>query len=109
MLLNDKQYVEAARRLAERMMTEAGPTAAERAEFAFRIATSRKPTPGELAVLLKVYESELAEFQSDSEAAAKLLAYGAAKRNESLDANELAAWTLVANLVLNLDETVTKE
>jgi hypothetical protein len=108
-LLNDKQYVEAARRLAERMMTEAGPTAAERAEFAFRIATSRKPTPGELAVLLKVYESELAEFQSDSEAAAKLLAYGAAKRNESLDANELAAWTLVANLVLNLDETVTKE
>jgi hypothetical protein len=108
-LLNDKQYVEAARKLAERMMTEAGATAAERAEFGFRMATSRKPTPGELVVLLKVYESELADFQSDGEAAAKLLSYGAAKRIESLDVNELAAWTLVANLVLNLDETVTKE
>jgi len=108
-LLNDKQYVEAARKLAERMLTEGGATPADRAAFAFRTVTSRKPTADELAVLLRVYESELAEFQADADAATKLLAVGDAKRNEVLDAKDLAAWTMVANLVLNLDETVTKE
>jgi len=108
-LLNDKQYVEAARKLAERMMTEASAAPAERAAFGFRLATSRKPSASELAVLLKVYESELAEFRADAESATKLLAYGAAKRNEALDVNDLAAWTMVANMILNLDETVTKE
>lgn len=108
-LLNDKQYVEAARKLAERMLTEGGATPTERAVFAFRMVTSRRPTAGELAVVLRVYESELAEFQADADAATKLLAVGDAKRNESLDVKELAAWTMVANLVMNLDETVTKE
>jgi hypothetical protein len=108
-LLNDKQYVEAARKLAERIITEGGTSTAERAAFAFRQATARLPTAQEAAVLVKVYESELAEFQSDADAAAKLLAVGDAKRNETLDVPQLAAWTLVANLVLNLDETVTKE
>jgi hypothetical protein len=108
-LLNDKQYVEAARKLAERMMLEGGAAPGERAAFAFRVATSRRPTAGESAVLLKVYESELAEFQADADAAGKLLSVGEAPRNVALDVNELAAWTMVANLVLNLDETVTKE
>jgi hypothetical protein len=108
-LLNDKQYVEAARKLAERMMTEGGATPAERATFGFRVVSSRKPTPGETAVLLKVYEAELAEFQADADAATTLLSYGAAKRNESLDVKDLAAWTMVANMILNLDEAVTKE
>src|SRR5262245_30328808 len=108
-LLNDKQYVEAARKLAERMMTEGGTSPGERAAFAFRMATARNPTTEEATVLLKVYESELVEFQADGDAAAKLLAYGDAQRNESLNISELAAWTMVANLVLNLDETVTKE
>ena len=108
-LLNDKQYVEAARKLAERMMTEAGADPAQRAAFAFRLATSRNPTGDEAAVLKRVFESELAEFQADPDAAAKLLSYGEAKRNETLDQRELAAWTMVANLVLNLDEAVTKD
>jgi hypothetical protein len=108
-LLNDKQYVEAARKLAERIMIEGGASSAERAAFAFRQATARQPTVQELAVIVKVFESELAEFTADSESAAKLLAVGDAKRNETLEVKELAAWTLVANLVLNLDETVTKE
>src|SRR5262249_12350608 len=102
-LLNDKQYVEAARKLAERMMTDGGTAPGERATYGFRLATARKPTAEEAAVLLKVYESELAEFQADADAAAKLLSYGDAKRNESLNVSELAAWTMVANLVLNLD------
>jgi hypothetical protein len=108
-LLNDTQYVEAARKLAERMMTETGRTPGERAVLAFRLATSRLPTNDELGVLLRVYQSERAEFLADRDAALKLLGYGEAKRNESLDPAELAAWTLVATLILNLDETVTKE
>lgn len=107
--MNDKQYVEAARKLAERIMTEGGATSADRAAFAFRVATARNPTADEAAILLRVFESELAEFQADVDSVAKLLSYGAAKRNEALDVKELAAWTMVANMVLNLDETVTKE
>jgi hypothetical protein len=108
-LLNDKQYVEAARKLAERIMIEGGENPSDCATFAFRQATARRPTSQETAVLVRVYESELAEFKADVDAAAKLLAVGDAKRNEALEATQLAAWTLVANLVLNLDETVTKE
>jgi hypothetical protein len=108
-LLNDTQYVEAARKLAERMMAETGRTPGERAVFAFRVATSRLPSNDELGVLLRVYQSELIEFQADRDAALKLLSTGEAKRNESLDPAELAAWTMVANMILNLDETVTKE
>jgi hypothetical protein len=108
-LLNDKQYVEAARKLAERIMTQGGASTTDLAAFAFRQATARQPTAQETAVLVKVYESELAEFQTDADAAIGLLAVGDAKRNETLDVPQLAAWTLVANLVLNLDETVTKE
>ncbi|MBS0263275.1 MAG: PSD1 domain-containing protein, partial [Planctomycetes bacterium] len=108
-LLNDKQYVEAARKLAERGMSEGGASPADRAVHMFRLATGRRPSAPETSVLLKVYESELAEFQADSEAAGKLLAVGDAPRNAALDVPQLAAWTLVANLVLNLDESVTKE
>ena len=78
-------------------------------ELRFRLATSRFPTGDELGVLLRVYQSELTEFQADPESALKLLSYGEAKRNETLPPAELAAWTMIANLILNLDETVTKE
>jgi len=108
-LMNDKQYVEAARKLAERMMTEGGATPAERLTYAFRWSTARKPTDAEAAVLLKIFQSHLADYQADKPAAEKLLAVGDTKRNDKLDASELAAYTMVANLILNLDETVTKE
>ena len=108
-LLNDKQYVEAARKLAERMMTEGGAAPPQRLEYGFRLGTSRKPTAEEAAVLLKVYESHLADFQKDAGLAEKLLATGEAPRNASLNISELAAFAMVGNLILNLDETVTKE
>jgi hypothetical protein len=60
-------------------------------------------------VLVKLYDQQLAHYQSDREAAVKLLAVGESKRDESLDASEHAAWTMMANLILNLDETITKE
>jgi hypothetical protein len=107
-LMNDKQYVEAARKLAERMIA-ASPAPADRAAFGFRLATGRQPTDREKAVLVKLYENQLAEYQANKDAAAKFLAVGESKRDEKLDVSEHAAWTLVANVILNLDETVTKE
>ena len=108
-LMNDEQYVEAARKLAERMITEGGSSPQERAGYAFRLATARAPAADELAVLVRAFESQLADYRADADAATKLISIGQSPRNLSLDPSELAAWTMVANLILNLDETVTKE
>jgi hypothetical protein len=107
-LLNDPTYVEASRKLAERMLTEGGGTTDERITFAFRLATARKPTSKELTVLHKILDRQLDVYRQDGDAAKKLLAVGDSPRNEKLDVAELAAWTTVASVILNLDETVTK-
>jgi hypothetical protein len=107
-LMNDKQYVEAARKLAERMIA-AAPAPADRAAFGFRLATGRLPSDREKTVLVKLYQDQLAEYQANKDAAAKFLSVGESKRDQKLDVSEHAAWTLVANVILNLDETVTKE
>ena len=107
-LMNDIQFVEAARNLAQRMMTVAGNRPADRIAFAFRLATARRPRPDESAVFLKLYEAQLALYQHDPKAATKLVNVGESKRNEKLNVSELAAWTMIANVILNLDETVTK-
>ncbi|MFO0885762.1 MAG: hypothetical protein U0894_16515 [Pirellulales bacterium] len=107
--MNDQQYVEAARKLAERMMTEGGADPAARLTFAFRLATSRSPRDPEKAILLRLLDQHQKDFQADVPAAEKLLTIGEAKRNETLPPAELAAYTMVANLILNLDEVVTKE
>ncbi len=107
-LMNDEQFVEASRGLAQRIMLEGGKSTEERAAFAFRLATSRMPRDAELAVLIDVYQTCLKRFTADKEAATKLIAVGESKPNETLDASQLAAWTMVANMVLNLDETITK-
>jgi hypothetical protein len=107
-LLNDPTYVEASRKLAERMMTEGGASADARIAFAFRIATARLPHPKEAAVLRRIFDAQLDVYKKDPEAARKLLAIGESKRNEQLDPAELAAWTMTASVMLNLDETITK-
>jgi hypothetical protein len=106
-LMNDPTYVEAARKLAERVMAEAGSTE-ERIVLTFRLAAARTPTTQELAVLHKVYESQLARYREDVAAATRLLAVGESKRNEALNVSELAAWSAVASVILNLDEVVTR-
>ncbi len=107
-LMNDPTYVEASRKLAERILLEGGATTAERITFAFRLATARKPTPRELTVLRCVFEQQHARFAADPAAATKLLSVGESPRNEQLPAHELAAWAAVASVILNLDEAVTK-
>jgi len=107
-LMNDEQFVEASRAFAQRIMTEGGTTVAERAAFAFRSATTRYATADELAVLTELHQAHLAKFQGDKEAAAKLIQIGESKPDDRLDPSELATWTMIGNLLLNLDETVTK-
>ena len=108
-LMNDVTYVEAARVLAQRIMTAGGTTPEQRLTFAFRVATARAPKPTELQVLTKAHQHYLAEFQRDGAAAAKLVRSGEYPRDPKLDEAELASWTAVAGLILNLDETITKE
>ncbi|REJ64888.1 MAG: DUF1553 domain-containing protein [Planctomycetota bacterium] len=108
LLMNDEQYVEAARNLAQRMMLEAGASETERIDFAIRQALAREATTIDRRVLARVYRAQLAEFENDEAAARALLAVGDSPFDESLDVQQLAAWTIVANLILNLDEMVTK-
>ena len=107
-LLNDPTYVEAARKLAERMLLEGGDTDSERLAYGMRLAIGRRPRAAEERVLLSVWERALERFRADAEAAARLLAVGNSPRDERLDAAEHAAWTAVASLLLNLDEAIVK-
>lgn len=86
-----------------------GGTAQDRIAFAIRLATARRPSAAESGILLDSFNYQLDKFKSKQEAAAKYLSEGEYPRDKHLDATELAAYTVVANLILNLDETVTKE
>jgi len=108
-LMNDVTFVEAARLLAQRIMLEGGATPEERITLVFRLATARKPNARELRILTDGFAHHLAEFRKDEIAALKLVSVGEKRRNEKLDVAELAAYTAVAGLILNLDETITKE
>lgn len=109
--LNDPQYVEAAGALAVRMMREGGPTAGGRATRGMRLAISRVPTGAEVDRLVALHESQVSVYRADAAAAAALCDQipGGAPPATELDRAELAAWMVVANTILNLDETITKE
>ena len=108
-LLNDPTYVEAARALAQRAMLEGGRDPKARIGYAFRLATSRKATDQELAVLRALLDGRLKAFQQDRQSALKLLSVGESPRDRRLDATELAAYTTVASVIFNLDETISKQ
>lgn len=109
-LMNDPTYVEAARKLAERILKEpkAASTPPDRLRFAFRLLLDRSPTEAENKVLLSVLDQQRTIFRNEPKAAAQLLSVGESKRDEKLDPAELAAWASVASVLLNLDETITK-
>lgn len=106
--LNDLTYVEAARMLAERVLHFGGEDDWESLSYAFRLAAARYPTPEEGAVLSARLVKLRQTYQGDESAAKSLLSVGEAKRDESLDLSEHAAWTGVCLLLLNLDEVLTK-
>jgi hypothetical protein len=105
-LMNDTAYVEAARKLAERMMREGG---SDRLGRGYLLALGRTPRDKERAALEKLLARLKVRYDSDSRSAAELLKQGDSERDPSLNAAELAAYTGVASLLLNLDEMVTKE
>jgi hypothetical protein len=107
-LMNDPTYVEAARNLAERVLTEAADDDAAHVIYAWRIVLSRHPRQAELEVLLRMLSECREHFSRNSSAADGLLAVGSSQTNQSLDRVELATWTAICNTILNLTETITK-
>jgi hypothetical protein len=105
-LLNDIQHVEAARHFAQRILAEGGSSDSERLAFAWRCAVGRSPSPAESGVVLEALQKHRTRFQAAPEDASKLITFGESKPAADLAPPELAAWTLTANLLLNLDEAL---
>ena len=106
--MNDTFQVEAARKLAERMLLEGGRSPAERLNFAFQLATARKAKLEERQALYSLLERRLDAYRKDPAAAKAFLGVGASKPDSKLDPTELAAYANLASLILNLDETITR-
>jgi mono/diheme cytochrome c family protein len=107
--LNDPTYVEAARAMAERTLREGGKNVSGRVAYVFRLALARNPSAQEAKVLRDLASRQLTNYRKDRKAAGELLRVGESKADEKIDQAELAAWTMVASAILNLDETITKE
>jgi hypothetical protein len=108
-LMNDVTYVEAARVFAERMMREGGSSESDRIAFAFRLAIGRIPTDKEKQILSDSLHYARDRFATSPDKAVRYLTIGEHPRDQKLDPKELAAYTSVASLIINLDETVTKD
>ncbi|HEY7326662.1 MAG TPA: PSD1 and planctomycete cytochrome C domain-containing protein [Gemmataceae bacterium] len=107
-LLNDPIYVEAARSLAARIMKEGGPDMETRLNWTYRRALSRGVKSEEVKLLTELYQKHLTEFQKDMPGAQKAVTVGQLSAPKNMDTAELAAWTSVARVILNLHETVTR-
>lgn len=107
-LMNDPQFLEASRFLAERTLAEGGDSDTERLSFAYRTVTGRKPTQQVLSVLVTGLERERKRLADDEAAAKDLLSIGESPRDDSIQLGEHAAWTVISSLLLNLDATVTR-
>jgi mono/diheme cytochrome c family protein len=106
-LLNDPQFVEAARALGERLLREGGATPEERLSYAFRRAATRKPTERELRLLAELYQGQLKLFRADPVGTQKFLKTGERPPAAGLDPAELAAASATTSAILNLDASVT--
>ena len=108
MLMNDPQFVECARVLAEQTLISGGQTNAERLNWLFRRCLQRSPSDLESVGFLADFEAYLIDWRTDVDAAKRLLSVGEVPSNSVAPTEELAAWTMLANTLLNLDEVVTK-
>lgn len=107
-LLNEVGFVEASRGMAERMIKEGGTTHDSRLRYGFLLVTAREPSEDEFAILEAAYQRELSFFQDHIDDAEALLSVGESERDQSIDTPTHAAMTSIANLLLNLSETITK-
>jgi hypothetical protein len=107
-LMNDPQIIEASRLLALRAFEEGGDSTEDKIRFMFRIATSRWPNSDEIGVLSSYLEEEKLRFRESPDQALAYLAIGEYRAEHRIDDNELAAYALLANTILNLDETISR-
>jgi hypothetical protein len=107
--MNDPTYVESARALAARVLKQGKRSPAQRAGVAFQLATARPASKQDIADLVQLAREQSKYFQKLPDEAAELLKNGELSIDETLPTNELAAWTVVASAILNLDETISKE
>jgi hypothetical protein len=105
--LNDPVYVEAAQALGRRMVREGGTTSPDRAARGFRLVLARQPSAAEIDRLVKLHDDALAGFRNDPDDAKKMATdpLGPVPTDLTIGIDDLAAWTVVANVILNLDET----
>jgi len=106
--LNDPAFVEAAQALARRVIAKSDCDLKQRVAYAFRLCLARAPQVRESERLIQLYQTELAHYRAEAKAAEKLTASESGALPEGADASELAAWTVLANVLLNLDEMITK-
>ncbi|HKI72849.1 MAG TPA: DUF1553 domain-containing protein, partial [Verrucomicrobiae bacterium] len=107
-LLNDPTYVEAARAFAARILSEGGGDTTARITWAWRRALSRAPRAAEMSTVRALLDKHFAEYRQDAPAAGALLKVGLSAAPKDVDPAELAAWTNVARVILNLHETITR-
>jgi hypothetical protein len=107
-LLNDTEFVEASKILAERMHKEGGNSIDEQITYGFRLAISRQPKKEEKEILKELYEQQAERFSKNPKETSKLLAVGKRQLDKTLDKSKIAALTMVANTMLNHDETYMK-
>jgi hypothetical protein len=107
-LMNDPTFIEASRMLAQRMI-ESGKTPGARIAYGFRRVTARSPSTREVRILRDLARAQMESYKARPEEAAKLVSVGESIPAAGIDRTELAAWTMVASAIMNLDEAITKE
>jgi len=107
-LLNDVQHFEAARALAERTLADGGKSTEERIAFLYRLVLARRPDADEIRIVSAALAKQRGLFEADPAAAKKAVRVGESKPRGVASDVETAAWTMIANLVLNLDETIMR-
>ena len=106
-LMNDPVYVEAARSLAQKVIKEGGTDTKARLALMWRLAVTRPPSEQEQAILQKALDLQIARYAQDAKAADDFTKVGDLPRPADVKIPELAAWTAMANVVLNLNETIS--
>jgi hypothetical protein len=106
--MNDPAFVECSQALGRRIVKEGGADLLARVRHGLRLCLGRVPTDDQVQALTKLYNDELAHYQADTADALKLATQPLGALPDGADAAELAAWTVVANVLLNLDAVLTK-
>jgi hypothetical protein len=106
--LNDPVYIEAAQAVSRRIISQGGASTADRAAYGFRLCLTRPPHPEELQRIIGLYEKSLVRFQKNLDEAKRMATEPLGAAPDGMNVSELAAWTVVGNVLLNLDETLMK-